>query len=107
MKLKTATTEVEGVEEVVVEIKEEEEDVEEGEEVTKTTRDSQPNPIRHSNQILQIPLPLAQVQLHVLMSTIVTPNHYAIMLLNNKTQGRKVKDRVRKASALTYKMLIL
>ena len=105
MKLKTATTEVEGVEEVVVGIKEEEEDVEEGEEVTKTTRDSQPNPIRHSNQILQIPLPLAQVQLHVLMSTIVTPNHYAIMLLN-KTQGLKVKDRVRKASALTYKMLI-
>ena len=105
MKLKIATTEVEVVEEVVVEIKEEEEDVEEGEEVTKTTRDSQPNPIRHSNQILQIPLPLAQVQLHVLMSTIVTPNHYAIMLLN-KTQGLKVKDRVRKASALTYKMLI-
>ena len=105
MKLKTATTEVEGVEEVVVEIKEEEEDVEEGEEVTKTTRDSQPNPIRHSNQILQIPLPLAQVLLHVLMSIIVTLNHYAIMLLN-KTQGLKVKDRVRKASALTYKMLI-
>ena len=105
MKLKIATTEVEGVEEVVVEIKEEEEDVEEGEEVTKTTRDSQPNPIRPFNQILQIPLPLAQVQLHVLMSTIVTPNHYAIMLLN-KTQGLKVKDRVRKASALTYKMLI-
>ena len=105
MKLKTATTEVEGVEEVVVGIKEEEEDVEEGEEVTKTTRDSQPNPIRPFNQILQIPLPLVQVQLHVLMSTIVTPNHYAIMLLN-KTQGLKVKDRVRKASALTYKMLI-
>ena len=105
MKLKIATTEVEGVEEVVVEIKEEEEDVEEGEEVTKTTRDSQPNPIRHSNQILQIPLPLAQVLLHVLISTIVTLNHYAIMLLN-KTQGLKVKDRVRKASALTYKMLI-
>ena len=105
MKLKTATTEVEGVEEVVVKIKEEEENVEEGEEVTKTTRDSQPNPIRPFNQILQIPLPLVQVQLHVLMSTIVTPNHYAIMLLN-KTQGLKVKDRVRKASALTYKMLI-
>ena len=89
----------------MVEIKEEEEDVEEGEEVTKTTRDSQPNPIRHSNQILQIPLPLAQVLLHVLMSIIVTLNHYPIMLLN-KTQGLKVKDRVRKASALTYKMLI-
>ena len=105
MKLKIATTEVEGVEEVVVGVEVEEEDVEEGEEVTKTTRDSQPNPIRPFNQIPQIPLPQVQVQLHVLMSTIVTPNHYAIMLLN-KTQGLKVKDRVRKASALTYKMLI-
>ena len=107
MKLKIATTEVEVVEEVVVEIKEEEEDVEEGEEVTKTTRDSQPNPIRPFNQIPQIPLPQVQVQLHVLMSTIVTSNHYAIALLSSKTQGRKVKDRVRKTSALTYKMLIL
>ena len=104
MKRKTATTEVEG-EEVVVGVEVEEEDVEKGEEVTKTTRDSQHNLIRHSNQILQIPLPLAQVLLHVLTSIIVTLNHYSIMPLN-KIQGLKVKDRVRKASALTYKMLI-
>ena len=103
MKLKTATTEVEGVEEVVVGIKEEEEDVEEGEEVTKTTRDSQHNLIRHSNQILKIPLPLAQVLLHVLTSIIVILNLYVIMPINKIL---KVKDRVRKASALTYKMLI-
>ena len=108
MKLRIATTEVEVVAEAVVEVEEVEEDVEEGEEVTKTLiEDSQPNPTKPFNQIPQIPLPQVQVQLHVLMSTIATSNHYAIALLSSKTQGRKVKDRVRKTSALTYKMLIL
>ena len=95
------TTEVEVVAEAVVE-------AEEVEEVTKTLiEDSQPNPPKPFNQIPQIPLPQVQVQIHVLMSTIATSNHYAIALLSSKTQGRKVKDRVRKTSALTYKMLIL
>ena len=66
MKRKTATTEEVVVEEVVVGVEVEEEDVEKGEEVTKTTRDSQLNLIRHSNQILKIPPQLAQVPLLVL-----------------------------------------
>ena len=103
MKRKTATTEVEGVEEVVVGIEVEEEDVEKGEEVTKTTRDSQHNLIRHSNQILKIPPQLAQVLLHVLTSIIVILNLYVIMPINKIL---KVKDRVKKASALTFKMSI-
>ena len=89
--------------EAVVEVEEVEEDVEEGEEVTKTTRDSQHNLIRHSNQILKIPLPLAQVLLHVLTSIIVTLNHYVIMPINKIL---KVKVSVKKASALTLIMSI-
>ena len=91
-----------------MEAEEVEQDVEEGEEVTRTLiEDSQPNPPKPFNQIPQIPLPQVQVQIHVLMSTAATSNHYAIALLSSKTQGRKVKDRVRKTSALIYKMLIL
>ena len=103
MKRKTATTEEVVVEEVVVGVEVEEEDVEKGEEVTKTTRDSQHNLIRHSNQILKIPLQLAQVLLHVLTSIIVILNLYVIMPINKIL---KVKDRVKKASALTFKMSI-
>ena len=73
MKLKIATTEVEVVEEVVVEIEEEEEDVEEGEEVTRTLiEDSQPNPPKLFSQIPQIPLPQVQVIMDVLMSAAAT-----------------------------------
>ena len=90
-----------------MEAEEVEEDVEEGEEVTKTLiEDSQPNPPKPFNQIPQIPLPQVQVQVHVLMPAAATSDPYAIALLSSQTQGRKVKDRVRKMSALTYKMLI-
>ena len=68
-------------------------EAEEVEEVTKTLiEDSQPNPPKPFNQIPQIPLPQVQVQIHLLMSTAATSNHYAIVLLSSKTQGRKVKD---------------
>ena len=94
------------MEEVVVGV-EVEEEVEKGEEVTKIIKDSQLNLIRHSNhQILKIPPQIAPVLLNLLTSTIVLHvilNLYVIMPINKIL---KVKDRVKKASALTFKMSI-
>ena len=42
----------------------------------------------------------------VLMSAAATSDPYAIALLSSQIQGRKVKARVRKMLALTYKMSI-
>ena len=90
------------MEEVVVGV-EVEEEVEKGEEVTKTIKDSQLNLIRHSSLILKIPPQLAQVLLTSTIVLHVILNLYVIMPINKIL---KVKDSVKKASALTLIMSI-